>query len=244
MIIKRITDKLLAGNWRSFVLELFLIVLGVLIALQVDNWNEARKETALMHEYLARMVLDLQRDITEFERISEAAEVRLAAGLRIRELLLGAKPTNDDYTEMLRMLRRAGFTARPRISDYTFETLKSSGNLNLITDPDLRDAILSYYGYLEGRKQYNYIIEDNQLNYQKGLDEVMTMQQRDRFFARESEEVNVEEGAELLMRAIASEDYQRSLPGSIINNRNFLGDSQRGRERAVELIQLIKPANQ
>ena len=46
MIIKRLSQNLLAQNWKELCLELFIVVVGVLLALQVDNWNEARKALA------------------------------------------------------------------------------------------------------------------------------------------------------------------------------------------------------
>ena len=43
MILRRMADALRRQEWLTVFIESALIILGVLIALQVDNWNEARQ---------------------------------------------------------------------------------------------------------------------------------------------------------------------------------------------------------
>ncbi len=40
-----------------------MIVVGVLIALGLDNWNQDRVDRALSGEYLSRLVGDLEADV-------------------------------------------------------------------------------------------------------------------------------------------------------------------------------------
>ena len=42
--------------------EIVLVVLGILIALQINNWNENRKDRILEKEYLTRIKSDLEID--------------------------------------------------------------------------------------------------------------------------------------------------------------------------------------
>ena len=42
--------------------EIILVVIGILIALQINNWNENRKDKILEKEYLNRLLSDIEFD--------------------------------------------------------------------------------------------------------------------------------------------------------------------------------------
>ena len=43
--------------------EIFLVVIGILIALQINTWNQERKDRILEKEYLTRLKEDIKFDI-------------------------------------------------------------------------------------------------------------------------------------------------------------------------------------
>ena len=59
------------GHLRKYLVyaigEILLVVLGILIALQVNNWNEARKESDLERQYLEELAENLSADINELK---------------------------------------------------------------------------------------------------------------------------------------------------------------------------------
>ena len=46
MILRRIVENLKQQHWTSVFIELAVVVFGVFIGLQVDNWNQARSDRA------------------------------------------------------------------------------------------------------------------------------------------------------------------------------------------------------
>ncbi len=60
MVIKRIFTSFRQQAWATLFLELMVVVFGILIALQVDNWNEHRKKLAEANEWRAQILVDLQ----------------------------------------------------------------------------------------------------------------------------------------------------------------------------------------
>ena len=42
--------------------EIILVVIGILIALQINNWNELRKYDRLKDNYLERLISDIKKD--------------------------------------------------------------------------------------------------------------------------------------------------------------------------------------
>lgn len=47
--------------------EIVLVVAGILIALQINNWNEERKQAILGQELLMELMLEMQQDISSLE---------------------------------------------------------------------------------------------------------------------------------------------------------------------------------
>ena len=70
--LRRIRRSLIEeGHLRKYLVyaigEILLVVLGILIALQVNNWNEARKESDLERQYLEELAENLSADINELK---------------------------------------------------------------------------------------------------------------------------------------------------------------------------------
>jgi hypothetical protein len=52
--------------------EIILVVIGILIALQINNWNESRKESKLENTYLKGIKQDLKKDIDQANKIVDS----------------------------------------------------------------------------------------------------------------------------------------------------------------------------
>ena len=57
-----LSEKRMARFWSYALGEILLLVIGILIALQINNWNEDRKERKLAATYLDNLELDLQAE--------------------------------------------------------------------------------------------------------------------------------------------------------------------------------------
>jgi len=51
--------------------EIVLVVIGILLALQVNNWNETQKERKFEIKMLSEINKELKSDIIHFKRLSE-----------------------------------------------------------------------------------------------------------------------------------------------------------------------------
>ena len=71
---RKIRQKLLSQNRITRYLaysigEILLVMVGILLALQVNNWNESQKERKLEQVFLKKLVKDLTDDIELLEEI-------------------------------------------------------------------------------------------------------------------------------------------------------------------------------
>ena len=141
------------SNVRSYLLyairEIVLVVLGILIALQVNNANEERKEKELSNEYIGRIAEDLDRfyEISEYQSgqmlkiLSSIAETQhlLERGTPLSE----AEKETVDYA--MTWFPRTTYQMPAML---TYEEMKESGNLNLIHDIKLRNELAEFYSLL------------------------------------------------------------------------------------------------
>lgn len=131
-------------NWRLLCGEFVVIVVGVLIALWVDQLREARVNAGLEIEYVESLLTDLEADLVQFDE-AEAWMRRSEAHAAIVLALYEGLPPTDNVIVLAQAVETAGWQYVPTIARHTLDDLRSTGNLRLITDPALRRAIAAYY---------------------------------------------------------------------------------------------------
>ncbi|HSD68976.1 MAG TPA: hypothetical protein VLB07_05450 [Woeseiaceae bacterium] len=135
-------------NWRFLLGEFVVIVVGVLMALWVDELREARANAALEVEYLESFVVDLDADLAQFDEAEAWMRRSEAAAATVLALYEGSPPT-EDVADLVAAVETAGWQYWPSITRNTIDDLRSTGNFRLIRDPVLRRAISSYYTTIE-----------------------------------------------------------------------------------------------
>ncbi len=147
---RRIRQKFISENRVSKYLvyaigEILLVVIGILLALQIDTWNTEHKDRQKEKEYLRNLMEDLDTQQQQVNaQIEHEALMRSLCQKALKHLI--AEPINfDSVNTYLATVTRRTFV----INDPTFQDLKSSGNILIIRDNSLRKKLLSFYQYLE-----------------------------------------------------------------------------------------------
>jgi hypothetical protein len=135
-------------NWRFLLGEFVVIVLGVLIALWVDQLREAGVNANLEVEYLESLVADLDTDLAQFDEAEAWMRRSETAAATVLALYEGDPPTGN-VADLVAAVETAGWQMFPSISRNTIDDLRSTGNLRLIRDPAIRRAIADYYTNIE-----------------------------------------------------------------------------------------------
>ena len=78
-LLRRIRRKLLEeGHLRKYSIyalgEIFLVVVGILIALQINNWNENRKANRVEKQYLLSLREEFTLNLQEADRVISLCE--------------------------------------------------------------------------------------------------------------------------------------------------------------------------
>jgi len=146
----KLTTLLQPGSKLRWLLsETLVVVLGVLIALGLNDYWIARQERALELQYLKRIHADVSADIQQIDFwVGEQLQRKLQALDTIAPIVRGNQPVPEDVESFLRNVALGGIggaSSTHWVADTTFEDMKSTGNLRLIRNADLRTKIARYY---------------------------------------------------------------------------------------------------
>jgi hypothetical protein len=121
--------------------EIILVVLGILIALSINNWNTKENERELEIKYLNQIKSSLENsELNLTESIDRNKEI-LKSGELLLEHLKDKRPLNDT---IIRLFIIPQYDHSIRLSTAAFENLKSDG-LSLISNDSLKIAIIDIY---------------------------------------------------------------------------------------------------
>jgi len=148
---QRIRLKLITeGNLKRYLIyaigEILLVVIGILIALQINNMNEERKQLVKSNEILLEIKENLQFNTSRFmAEIKEEKEV-----IKSIDLVLENINNYNGYNDTLdfHFINATYYPTASRKSS-GYETLKSQG-VELIKSTTLRQTIINLY-----EKTYN-----------------------------------------------------------------------------------------
>ena len=126
--------------------EIVLVVLGILIALQINTWNEGRKLMKVETLYLTRLLSENRQDISTFSRFIKELEKGNQA-IEFFSMSLKDKTINDTILihSANEYFKYGSIFPIFSSSNSTFEDLSSTGNLKVITNRKLRDSIVEHY---------------------------------------------------------------------------------------------------
>ena len=88
------------GKVRTYVAyaigEITLIIVGIFLALQLNNWKEGRRNKALEQNYIGRIISDLQQDLLEVETVAQSSFYQMMIGNHVLKQL-----GEEDYIQTL-----------------------------------------------------------------------------------------------------------------------------------------------
>ena len=131
---------------RLFV-ELFVVILGVGIALAADSWREDWVESQKEELYLQRLAQDLNNGIEILYREREIFSKVRDSALILSNVIENRKKRHDDSFVIDHLIQAGqhGVARAEMQHDLTFRELIESGQLGLIDDPKLREDLIRYY---------------------------------------------------------------------------------------------------
>jgi hypothetical protein len=137
-------EKNKTGKYLKYAIgEIILVVLGILIALSINDWNDNRKNRLAEKKYVNDLIQDLKNDDIALNKLTIFLESKLASKIKITDFLQVNNVVVDSIE--FHIAKQYALSARFTPTNITIEELKNSGNLKIISDDDLRRQIVSLY---------------------------------------------------------------------------------------------------
>src|SRR4051794_25562842 len=141
----RLAQRLRDHDWTAAVIELVIVIAGILIALQVSNWNQDRLDRARGDVYLHRIHADLRSDLANmvstrvfWKQVTDYQAAAIAHHER------GQLVHGSQWKTLLAYYQASQL--RPfELEDTSFAEMRDAGDLGLIPDERLRVGLAKYY---------------------------------------------------------------------------------------------------
>ncbi len=125
--------------------EIILVVIGILIALQINNWNQNRLNENLEDKYYKRLLEDLEEEKAIVQAtLNYSQQVSLHAKNAIA-VFENSDEMNLNSVDNLIDMYQASQLQDPSAATSTYKELIASGQINLIQNDSLKTALIRYY---------------------------------------------------------------------------------------------------
>lgn len=165
MILRRVAAHVKAQNWFAVTLDLLIVIVGVFIAIEVANWNEARQGRNEERRYYSQLLIDLRTDLDTLSLTERQAARHDQAAEWVLAKLGGRPPPGISPARLAEAIHLAGFIYIPRAARGTYDELISTGNLGLLRDQQIKSHVAAYYGKFDEIRQWDTLLRGQQDNY-------------------------------------------------------------------------------
>lgn len=145
MALSRIGRRLREHDWLAAATELVIVVVGILLALQVSNWNQDRVDRERGTRFIVRLEAEIASDQRSMdEAIAFWRQVGAFGESAMANSESGALVANDAWKTVLAYYQASQLYPF-ELEDTTFLEMREGGGLALIADESLRKRIADYY---------------------------------------------------------------------------------------------------
>ena len=140
--------------------EIILVVIGILIALQVNNWNTQRKSNIRKEAYINTLIIDLKKDSAQLSRQNLRMQNDLDKIISFSKRLSKTTATIDTVRQIYNYEFTGRFDISISLNKNTYDVIISTGEINLF-NPEFKNNFLNFYGIQNSTVQVIY--ENNKL---------------------------------------------------------------------------------
>jgi hypothetical protein len=135
--------------------EIVLVVIGILIALQINNWNENRKNNGIAENFMAKLKVQLELNIKKTDDEIAILKNRLNRSQNLALSLIGTQePINDIMLDSLIYFNWNSFNLNLDLN--LLIEGRENGTIALLPSDSLRQAIYeinTFYEYIKDREE-------------------------------------------------------------------------------------------
>ena len=154
MILRRLATSIRKQDWFAVVIETLIVVMGVFLGLQANNWNDTRLDRSVERATLIRLYEDIEESIAGQRRDIGFLEQQLADQAVVLKALDDCAVAPDDDMTVQRGIATLGWLNPPRLYRRTIDELISSGRTDMIESNEIVDALARIVSIVEWREAW------------------------------------------------------------------------------------------
>jgi hypothetical protein len=157
---RKIRQKMLAENkFRKYLIyaigEIILVVIGILIALQINNWNEERKDTSELNQYKQRLIKQFQKDSTDLWSFNKGSKYMMPIFNTLDSIFRENLNGNINKDSLIKIPVFITLQSEFISETYALNELNNTGKMSLFKNDTLKDKLTQYQVLIE--QQHNII---------------------------------------------------------------------------------------
>jgi len=141
LIVGRLADSLRSQNWFTVLLEIVILVVGIFIGLQVDDWNQARKDRIEERDFIARLHSDMEASMDFLDEIRKRHQNTWENTEVALDVLFSRIDRDELSTAECDAIARSIFFLPVTIQLPSLEELIATGRLTIVRDAKLRTGL-------------------------------------------------------------------------------------------------------
>ena len=145
--VKNTFHKIINYEWGKLFFELVVVFLGVTAGFVLNNFRMEQEEKKLEDKYLESFLQDVEFDIPALEKAVRTDSVWLARAKPLLTAIMNKSINIDSAQAIINMIATI---SKIDAHSSTYEEISNSGNLNILTDFELKGQIVDYYLALGG----------------------------------------------------------------------------------------------
>jgi len=162
MILRRISENVRSQNWFAVAVEFVIVVVGVFMGLQVQDWNDARKERIEETGLLSRLHVEtlelLEKQREELMGLSERGGVLMG----VNPVLFSQEPLRVISNLECGHIAGSHVYRRPPDELPVLDEMLSTGRFDVLQDEDIKEHLRTYVLF-RGRARAYYAEATNEL---------------------------------------------------------------------------------
>ncbi|MCF6214484.1 MAG: DUF6090 family protein [Flavobacteriaceae bacterium] len=139
--------------------EIVLVVIGILIALQINNWNETQKMNRWEQRFLIDLKSELKSNLMQLEKVNIGQKRVGNACIELKSLIKVATIKDKSKIDSIYSLTNYQTTFFPTTGVY--DSGLSAGKIENLNNSKLKYAIMNLYNHFYKRLVYNGEILDD-----------------------------------------------------------------------------------
>lgn len=161
MLLRRVTKHIKAQDWFAVFVDFVIVVVGVFVGLQVQDWNDSRKERVEENVLMDRLLEETQSLLDAHERELASLRSRAEVLIGVNPLLFSQAPSRAITNRECAMIAGSHVYRRPSDELPVLDEILQTGRFDLLRDARIKDHLRAYLLLRErGRAYYKEAVNE------------------------------------------------------------------------------------